>query len=148
MAQSFSTTTPSINPSITPTSIRHCCTDDMNDINTAAGTYTFTNFDVWHSQASALGAKEIYTISRYPSWSNGGAGTGIPPTDISTSATCPAPIASTTTTDCTIKAFVSKLMQHVCGVSAPPVSPLVGTCNLEAVEIANEFNGDGFWTGN
>lgn len=145
---SLTTTSPSFNPPVFPAINRHCCSDNWENIETARGTYDWTPFDAWQSQtAGNVGSLNMYTLSHVPTWANGTGGTVAPPTDINTSALCQAPISTVTTTDCQYKEFVTSLMQHACGVTSTPGSPLVGVCNLGYVEMWNEFNATNYWTG-
>jgi len=111
-----------------------------------------TNTSYWNWSAidlfSGVGAHDLlYTFLNVPTWANGGGARGIPPTDINTSATCQTPLAGTVTTDCQFKEFVTGLMQHTCGVTSQPGSPLVGQCKIKNFESWNEFNEDGYWHG-
>lgn len=147
-AFSPTTTSASFSPPSFPAVNRHCCSDNWKNIESSRGTYTWTAFDAWQSQTAAhAGSKNMYTLSQVPTWANGTSDTVAPPTDINTSATCQAPLATTTTTDCQYKEFVTSLMQHACGVTSAPGTPLTGTCNLSYVEMWNEFNATNYWTG-
>lgn len=144
----LTTTSSSFNPPVFPAVNRHCCNDNWSNIETARGTYSWTSFDAWQAQTAAhSGAVNMYTLSHVPNWANGTSGTVAPPTDLGTSATCHAPIATTVGYNCQYKEFVTSLMQHACGVTSQPGTPLTGQCHLDYVEMWNEFNATNYWTG-
>jgi hypothetical protein len=146
MQASLSTTESSIAPSPYPPINRHCCGDDWSEIETSRGTYTWTAFDAWQAATAAhAGSVNMYTFRSVPTWASGSTAAA-PPTDINTSATCQAPLSGTTT-DCQFKEFATALMQHVCGVTSQPSSPIIGACNLAYINLWNEFNASGYWTG-
>jgi len=141
---SMSTTVSSINPSPTPAVVRSCCNNSWSNIEGTRGTYSFTAQEAWTTQASNLGAKFMYTFAHVPGWANGNAGITVLPTDLHTVSTCQAPLAGVVTTNCTTKEAVTKAMQHACGVTSQPGTPLIGTCNINQWEIWNEFNTNGY----
>ena len=122
-----------------------------SNMNPSNGTYSFGSADTWIAQTIAKGSQMLYTFVSPPGWANGTSGSydnAVPPTDINTTATCPAPLASAgAQKDCFAKAFATAAMQHFCGVSSQPVSPLVGVCFPKYYELWNELNSNGFWTG-
>jgi hypothetical protein len=145
---SISRTASSQTPSPFPTADRICCTNsDWEKIETSRGTFVFTGLDAYvTSDAGHAGSFPIYTDRYVPTWASGGTHAA-PPSDLTASATCQAPLAGVTTTNCQYKEFITKLMQHVCGVSSAPGSPLVGTCTVKVFESWNEMNVGNYWTG-
>jgi hypothetical protein len=137
-------------PTPFPLADRVCCGSQSNwsGVETARGTYVFTLVDNFISNiASHPGTFLIWTDRAVPSWASGGA-TTIPPTDLAVSAACQGVLTGTTTTDCMYKEYNTKFMQHVCGVSSQPVTPLVGACSIRVFEVWNEMNVGGYWTSN
>jgi hypothetical protein len=79
-----------------------------------------------------------------------------PPSDVYSSKTCTLPDGNTSTNgDCYFKSFVTWMMMNSCrgtngqfGVTVKTGSPALSTCVIHYWEGWNEFNSDGFWTGN
>jgi hypothetical protein len=145
---SISRTASTETPTPFPVADRICCgaLSNWTGIETSRGTYTFTLIDAFVSSDAGHGAFPIYTDRYVPTWANGTGGNTTAPTDLAVSALCQAPLAGVTTTDCQYKEFVTKFMQHVCGVSSQPGSPLVGVCTVKYFEIWNEMNVGNYWT--
>jgi len=145
---SISRTASSETPIPFPIADRICCGPLTNwtGIEASRGTYTFSAIDNFVTNiASHPGTFLIYTDRFVPAWASGGA-TTIAPSDLSVSAACQGVLSGTTTTDCQYKEFVTKFMQHVCGVSSQPGSPLVGACSIKVYETWNEMNVGNYWT--
>jgi hypothetical protein len=73
-----------------------------------------------------------------------------PPSDVYSSATCNLPDGSTSPNgDCYFKSYITYMMMHTCGnfnVTTHPSNPR-SDCVIHYWEGWNEFNSDGFWTG-
>jgi hypothetical protein len=116
------------------------------------GRYDWHNLDVWLNLARSHNVDVMYTFSRTPEWAavNTHEACGprrdsadcAPPSDLNKTASCQAPLAGVTTTDCQFKEFVTSLMDHVCSGKAPNKS-----CQIVAYSCWNEPNLDGFWVG-
>jgi hypothetical protein len=116
------------------------------------GRYDWHNLDVWLDAARSHHVDIMYTFSRTPEWAAAdthaacgprrGEADCSPPKDLEVNATCQAPLAGVTTTDCQFKEFVTSLMDHVCTGKAPNKS-----CRIVAFSCWNEPNLDGFWVG-
>jgi len=135
----LSTTSASVNPTPFPVFNRPCCGITWNNIETARGTYVFTALDAWIAQtATHSGSFNAYTFSHVPGWANGSQTQDVEPDDVNVTAACQNVLTGTTTTDCKFKEFVTKFMQHICGVSSAPVSPIIGgwpdLCRLVATD--------------
>lgn len=136
-------------PNPFPLADRICCGSQSNwtGIEPSRGTYVWTVVDAFvASDASHAGAFPLYTDRAVPTWANGTAGTTTAPTDLAISAPCQNVLTGTTTTNCSYKELVTAFMQHVCGVSSPPGSPLVGVCTVKVFESWNEMNVGNYWT--
>jgi hypothetical protein len=130
------------------TADRVCCGAQSNwtGVETSRGTYVFTLVDNFVTNiASHPGTFLIWSDRAVPTWASGGA-TTIAPSDLAVSALCQGTLAGVTTTDCQYKEYVTKFMQHVCGVTSQPGSPLVGACSVKVYEVWNEMNVGVYWT--
>ncbi len=120
-------------------------------IETARAQYspTFASVDIWLSTAEKNNSQILYTFLDVPAWASSSA--EMPPSDLNdTNETCEAPLAGVTRTegDCMFAEFVTALMQHVCGVTTAPPTPLTGACKIRYFEAWNEFNDGQYWDSN
>jgi len=108
------------------------------EINTASGTYDWSNLDLWLAAAQTHGQNILYTFLCTPQWASSkpndtsckeGPGTCDPPFDLN---------ADGTGTDQTWKDFVTALVQH---------SVQSSTGHLSYYEIWNEPHNNFFWNG-
>lgn len=122
---------PAINRSIA-TEWKDVLSNPTSDCNT----YNWAPLTSWLSASTSHGAVNLYTFSHVPQCANGTTNFGNPPTDIASG-------------DTFFKNFVTAFMQHICGVSSPPGSPLpYTTCsNMKYIELWNEANVGKYWTG-
>ncbi len=146
-AQTFhlSTVSPSVNPIPFPPINRSCCGIDWAYLEGTRGSYTWSGLDSYITQTAGQTSANMFTFRNVPGFANGTSNRYAEPTDIFTSALCQNVLSTTTTTDCQFKEFVTALMQHVCGVSVQPGSPLVGACSVKLFEMWNEFNANIYW---
>lgn len=145
VVQSISRTASSQTP--TPFPIADRVLQDWEKIETARGTYTFTILDAYIASLSGhAGSFPIYTDRYVPTWASGATHADIP-TDLTSSATCQTPLAGVVRLNCQYAEYVTSLMQHVCGVSSQPGSPLTGVCTIRVFEIWNEMNVGNYWLG-
>jgi hypothetical protein len=138
---------PSPNPSI----VRPRSGSEWGQVETKRGVYssTFGNLDGWIAAARSHNTQLLYTFLDVPGWAS--SGKTMPPTDLNAEReTCLAPLAGEVRAegDCIWAEFVTKLMQHVCGVSARPPTPLIGSCKIHYYEAWNEFNDGQYWSSN
>ena len=139
---SLSRTGTSQTPNPFPPDDRACCGTTVTDVESIRGAYVWTTVNTWMSQAQTNSSTFDYTIQKLPTWMTGQATPGgYPPTDLSTSGTCQAPIAGIITTDCSMKEFTTALVQNVTGLTSQPVNPVTCT-GLDYIEPINEFNTD------
>jgi hypothetical protein len=115
------------------------------------GTYspTFGNLDTWIAAAKTHNTQLMYTFYSVPSWAS--SNSTQPPSDLNAvNEKCIAPLAGVVRPkgNCMWAEFITKFMQHVCGVSAAPAVPLKGTCKIRYYEAWNEFNADQYWSSN
>ena len=115
------------------------------------GTYTstFGSLDSWITAAKSHNTQLIFTFYSVPSWAS--SNSTMPPKDLNAvNETCQAPLAGVIrpTGNCMWAEFITKFMQHVCGVSAAPATPLKGTCKIHYYEAWNEFNDGQYWSSN
>lgn len=154
---SLSRSATSQSPSPFPQDDRSCCQTGSGGtfvytIEPTRGTYDFAYLNAWMAQDATNGSTFTFTYQGFPAWMTGqGSPVNYPPTDLSSSGTCQAPLAGVVTTDCSIKEFTTSLVQNVTGLSSAPASP-VNCPNLDYVEPMNEFNTDSSnafvgWTG-
>ena len=120
-------------------------------IETSRGTYSpsFGNLDNWIAVAKTKNTQLLFTFYRVPAWAS--SNNTRPPSDLgAVNEKCLAPLAGVVRPagDCMWAEYITKLMQHVCGVSAPPAVPLKGTCRIRYYEAWNEFNADEYWSSN
>jgi hypothetical protein len=90
-------------------------------IETSRGTYspTFGGLDNWIAAAQARNAQLMYTFYRVPAWAS--SNNTQPPSDLfAVNESCQAPLAGVLrpTGDCMWAEYITRFMQHVCGVSA------------------------------
>lgn len=150
---SILTLSSSVNPSPAPFVERAGPGTGWGYLETARGTYAFSGLDGYVSQAESMNAPVLLTLFHFPTWANGTTNNATEPTDLYGSGTVSAPVAvacqgvlsGTTTTDCQLKEFMTALMQHECGVTSAPSTPLVGVCKIKYFETANEFNSNNYW---
>jgi len=120
------------------------------DIEAKRGQYspTFGSLDAWIATSKKNNAEVLYTLVFMPAWAS--SDRTYPPTDLNAvNESCVAPLAGVVrpSGDCMWAEFMTKFMQHVCGVAAQPSTPLTGTCTVRYFEAWNEFN-DWYWTSN
>jgi hypothetical protein len=123
-------------------------------INTAAGTFSFTNLDTALATAYSAGEREaFYTLSRTPSWITsdpsdtlchdqlpavgGGPGQCYPPTDLNSDGTG---------TNATWKAWITKIASHANGQDGNPTY-LTNHAHIRYWEIWNEPDASAYWSG-
>ena len=136
-------------PSPSPSIMRPRWGAEWRQIETARGTYTFTLMDGWIAAAQQHNTQILFTFLDIPSWIN--TDTTAPPSDLNdTNETCQAPLAGVVRPggNCYFAEFVTALMQHVCGVTSKPATPLTGKCSIRIFESWNEFNDGQFWSSN
>jgi len=139
---SLTPTSSSSSPVPYPPDLRACCGSNVAFTEPTRGTFNLTTFHNWIAAATANSSTFTYTIQGFPGWMNGlGVTESAPPTDLHTTAACQNVLTGTTTTDCSMKEFVTKLMMDRTGLSAPPSSP-VSCSHLDYLEVINEFNTD------
>ena len=105
--------------------------------------------DGWITAAQQHNTQILFTFLHVPSWAS--ADTTAPPPDLNdVNEQCQAPLAGVVRPggNCMFAEFVTKLMQHVCGVTAQPSAPLTGKCSIRIYESWNEFNDGQFWSSN
>lgn len=137
-------------PSPAPSMMRARTGESWPDIEPQRGQYssTFGSIDAWVAASKKHNAAVLYTLAFVPAWAS--SNLEYPPTDLYTSnETCMAPLAGVVRPngDCMWAEFITAFMQHTCGVSAAPSTPLTGTCSVRYFEAWNEFN-DWYWTSN
>ncbi len=138
-------------PSPSPSIVRPRGGSEWGQVETSRGVYssTFGNLDGWIAAAKGHNTQLLYTFLYVPGWAS--SDHTFPPRDLnSTQETCVAPLAGVVRAngDCIWAEYVTKLMQHVCGVSARPSTPLKGTCKIHYYEAWNEINDGQFWSSN
>ncbi len=149
---SMSTTSSSTNPIPFPPDNRACCGSNVAAVEPSRGSYSLTVLHNWISQSTSNGSAFWYTIQGFPTWMTGQSVTmSAPPSDLHTTAACQAPLLGSTTTDCSMKEFVAKLVLDRTGLSSFPATPQV-CAHLDYLEVINEFNTDDAsgstgWTG-
>ena len=126
-------------------------------IETARGVFspTFGNLFLpdagWVAMAVKSHTDLTYTFNTVPAWAaheSGSAPANVAPYDIDAKdEVCVAPLAGKVSVDgnCIWKEWVTALMQKNCAVSAEPVRPLTGRCQIHSFEAWNEFNAGLFW---
>ena len=110
---------------------------------------TFASLDIWLTNAEKNNSHILYTFLNVPGWAS--SSLTMPPYDLNdTNETCETPLAGVVraTGDCIFAEFATALMQHVCGVTAAPATPLKGKCRIHYFEAWNEFNDGQFWNSN
>jgi hypothetical protein len=122
-----------------------------SSIESSRGTYssTFGRLDAWIAAAKTHNTRLMYTFYGVPGWA--ASSSTLPPTDLNAvNEKCQAPLAGVIRPagDCIWAEFITKFMQHVCGVTAAPATPLKGVCSIRLYESWNEFNADQFWSSN
>ena len=149
-------------------------TYNSTDCETASSGYSYTHLGNLYAYGTSLGwipvanvnggasykAALMYTFNTVPGWASGNtsspsSSTANPPTDVTsngtyTPETCTGVLAGYTSQkgDCYFKEYVTYLMRSLCHISHAPGTPLTNSCDIRYFEGWNEFNGDGFWTGN
>ena len=122
---------------------------EWRQIETARGTYNFSLLDGWVSTAKQHNTQILFTFLDVPSWIT--SDTTAPPSDLNdVNETCEAPLAGVVRAggNCMFAEFVTELMQHTCGVTSTPATPLTGKCSIRIFESWNEFNDGQFWSSN
>jgi hypothetical protein len=74
-----------------------------------------------------------------------------PPSDVLSTSACPTMPdgnAAVGNGDCYFKVYVTWIMMHTCNSFSAPYTLHTNTCVIHYFEGWNEFNNDGFWTGN
>lgn len=139
---SLTPTSSSSSPVPYPPDLRACCGSNVAALEATRGTYTLTVLHNWITAATSNGSTFTYTIQGFPAWMTGLSATeSAPPSDLHTFAACQNVLTGTTTTDCSMKEFITNLMMDRTGLSSQPSTPV--TCaNLDYLEIINEFNTD------
>ena len=150
---SLSTTSASVSPVPFPQDSRACCGTNVASLEATRGTFTLTPLHNFIAQAVSNGSTFWYTIQGFPTWMTGlGSVESAPPTDLTTVAACQNVLSGTTTTDCSMKEFVTEIMIDRTGLSSQPSTP-VSCTNLDYIEPINELNTDSVgpsstgWTG-
>lgn len=147
-SMNIGTIVPSHWPSPAPTIMRPRWGADWRQIETARGTFNFSIMDQWTTAAEANNAQLLFTFLHVPSWASSSITT--PPSDLNeTNETCQAPLQGVVRPggDCIFAEFVTALMQHECGVTAAPSTPLTGSvCKIRIFEAWNEFNDGQYWS--
>lgn len=133
---SISTIGYSVSPADFPTVVRLCCGTTWKDMNPSNGSYNWSSLDSGLARtATHSGSVNLLTLLKTPEWAGGSSSNNNPPSDIGSG-------------DNYFKTFVTALMQHLCNVTSKPNNPIVGGCsNMRYIEMWNEFNSDGYWTG-
>lgn len=136
-------------PSPSPAIMRPSGGAGWSTIETARAQYspTFASLDIWLTNAAKSNSQTLYTFVNVPTWASGST-SQMPPWDLNaTNETCEAPLAGVLRPkgDCIFAEFVTALMQHVCGVSSLPATPLKGQCKIRYFESWNEYNDGQFW---
>jgi hypothetical protein len=126
----------SVSPAQFPPVVRLCCGTTWTDMNPSNGTYNWSSLDSGLARtAGHPGSVNLLTLLKVPAWAGGSSSNNNPPSDIGSG-------------DNYFKNYVTALMQHLCGTSTQPPNPIVGGCsNMRYIEMWNEFNSDGYWTG-
>ncbi len=138
-------------PNPSPTIMRTRSNERWSMIEPSRGQYssTFAGLDQWIAAAQSHHAQLLYTSTGVPHWASSSASQ--PPRDLDTAnETCQAPLAGVVRPngDCMWAEFMTKFMQHVCGVNYQPNAPLYGACKVRYFETWNEFNDGQYWTSN
>ncbi len=136
-------------PSPSPSIMRPRGGSQWNQIETARGTYYFAAMDGWIAAAKQNNTQILFTFLNVPSWIS--TDNTMPPSDLNdANETCQAPLAGVVRPggNCMFAEFVTALMQHACGVTSQPPSPLKGKCSIRIFEAWNEFNDGQFWSSN
>jgi hypothetical protein len=111
--------------------------DEWSQIETASGTYNWTDLNEWLAQAQASGTDVLYTFGRVPTWASSN-----PSQTCSYNITpgCAAPPSDVDSGDTIWKTFVTALVEH--SLASP-------TAHIKYYEIWNEPNctTDCTWTG-
>ena len=110
---------------------------------------TFASLDEWIGVAKTHDTQLMYTFYSVPAWAS--SSSTQPPSDLNAvNERCQAPLAGVVrpTGNCMWAEFITKFMQHVCGVSDAPAAPLKSTCEIHYYEAWNEFNADQYWSSN
>src|SRR5579863_4578026 len=105
-------------------------------MNPSNGSYNWSSLDSGLARtATHSGSVNLLTLLKVPAWAGGSSSNNNPPSDIGSG-------------DNYFKTYVTALMQHLCNVTSKPSNPIVGGCsNMRYIEMWNEFNSDGYWTG-
>jgi len=147
-SMNIGTIVPSHWPSPAPTIMRPRYGAEWRQIETARGSYSFSIMDQWTTAAETNNGQLLFTFLDVPSWAS--SNTTIMPSDLNeTNETCQAPLQGVVRPggDCIFAEFVTALMQHECGVTAAPSTPLTGSvCKIRIFEAWNEFNDGQFWS--
>jgi len=105
-------------------------------LNTAAGTYNWSELDAWVTQIAGAGADTMFTLGRTPCWiatscvgTYNPNGSSAPPSDVNSDGTG---------TDATLKAFATALATH---------SLTYGANKIKYYEFWNEPDLNGTWSG-
>jgi hypothetical protein len=138
-------------PSPSPSILRPRGGSEWGQIETKRGVYSssFGNLDGWIAAGKGHNTQLLYTFLYVPGWAS--SEHTFPPRDLNAEQeTCQAPLAGMVRDegDCIWAEYVTKLMQHVCGVTKRPSTPLKSTCKIHYYEAWNEINDGQFWTSN
>lgn len=117
---------------------------DLNSLCPTRGGCVWTTLGNWITQSQANSARTYWTIQKMPTWFTGlGSPENAPASDLTTSALCQAPIATTTDYACRVQEVAASLGEYLTGLSSPPASPQSCSSKLYAIEQTNEFNTNG-----
>ncbi len=138
-------------PSPSPSIVRPRSGVWWSSIETQRGQYssTFAALDQWISAAKNHNTLLLHTFYGTPRWAS--SDPTLPPRDVNAvNEICQAPLSGVKRPkgDCIWAEYITKFMQHVCGVSAQPAAPLKGVCKVRYFEPWNEFNDGQFWSSN
>ena len=124
----------SVNPAYFPPVVRDCCGTTWTDMEPSQNSWNWSSLDSEIARtASHPGSVNLLTLLKTPAWAGGTSQNNNPPTDVNSG-------------DVYFSNFVIALMQHICGVTSAPSSPIIGGCsNMRYIEMWNEFNTDNYW---
>lgn len=132
----------SVNPPILADNRPPCCSGtQLASLCPSRGGCNWTALGNWITQSQADGANLWWTIQSEPTWMTGLTDIrNAPPTDLSTSATCQAPIATVTDNACMIQEVAASLAEYLTGLSSVPATPVSCSAKLYEIDEDNEYN--------